>query len=145
MFRIIMSKKSSFIVLMISTLFFGFIFLSCQTQKSIQDEKQGEMQVVSEEEDEKSQKPEKTDDKFQSNGLAILNIKEPLILEAFETTAKNMCNGESEKIKFSYSVDKKSMEFCKGCQIQGLFSKVYRNLSSINSGVSSRLFQRIQI
>lgn len=30
---------------------------------------------------------------------------------AIETTAKSMCNGDSEKIKFSYSVDKKSMEF----------------------------------
>ena len=30
---------------------------------------------------------------------------------AIETTAKSMRNGESEKIKFSYSVDKKSMEF----------------------------------
>lgn len=93
MFRIIMSKKSSFIALMIGSVFLGSVFLSCQTQKSIKDEKQGEMQVVSEEEDEKSQKPEKTDDKFQPNGLAILNIKEPLILEAFETTAKNMGDG----------------------------------------------------
>ena len=30
---------------------------------------------------------------------------------AIEITAKSMCNDESEKIKFSYSVDKKSMEF----------------------------------
>jgi hypothetical protein len=30
---------------------------------------------------------------------------------AIETTAKKMCNGEIEKIKFNYSVDKKSMEF----------------------------------
>lgn len=93
MCKIIMSKKASFIALMIGSVFLGSVFLSCQTQKSIKDEKQGEMQVVSEEEDEKSQKPEKTDDKFQPNGLAILNIKEPLILEAFETTAKNMGDG----------------------------------------------------
>ena len=30
---------------------------------------------------------------------------------AIETTAKSMCNAEGGKIKFSYSVDKKSMEF----------------------------------
>jgi len=30
---------------------------------------------------------------------------------AIETTAKSMCNGESEKIKFSYSVDRNQWNF----------------------------------
>ena len=35
---------------------------------------------------------------------------------AIETTAKSMCAAEGGKINFSYSVDKKSMEFfCRRC------------------------------
>ena len=68
-----MKNKLYYLAILIVTMYFGFMLLSCQTAKPEDNNKQ--------------------DDKFQPNGLAVLNIPEPLILEPFETTAKNMGDG----------------------------------------------------
>ncbi len=66
-------NKKSFIVLMVAAFSFIFGISSCQTARTMSDEND--------------------DDNLQPNGLAILNIKEPLILEPFETSAENMGDG----------------------------------------------------
>ena len=68
-----MKNKLYYLAILIVTMYFGLMLLSCQTAKPEDNNKQ--------------------DDKFQPNGLAVLNIPEPLILEPFETTAKNMGDG----------------------------------------------------